>query len=149
MQFHLEINTTQFLTQKFPLSLLHKRKWVGNHKFLHGDITQKDILIEVEFEENFFNFSLLNKTVPHRVPTADNGDPRLYLYITFLNAAGELVDKNKWIIAPQQDTALLFNKKMAFSYRLFVPVTQANIILKYQPAWSKEKTIVRSKTVRR
>ena len=122
---------------------------MGNHKFLHGDITEKDILIEVEFEERFFNFSLLNKTVPHRVPTADNGDPRLYLYITLLNATGEQVDKNKWIIAPQQDTALLFNKKMNFNYRLFDPVVQANIILKYKPAWSKEKDLVWEKTVRR
>ena len=141
--------TKSRLSQKFPLSFLHKKKWVGNHKFLHGDITEKDILIEVEFVENFFNFSLLNKTVPHRVPTADNGDPRLYLYITFLNAAGEQVDKNKWIIAPQQDTALLFNKKMDFNYRLFDPVAQANIILKYQPAWSKEKDVIWEKTVRR
>jgi len=141
--------TKSRLTQKLPLSLLHKKKWVGNHKFLHGDITEKDILIEVEFKERYFNFSLLNKTVPHRVPTADNGDPRLYLYITFLNAAGDQVDQMKWIIAPQQDTALPFNKKMGFRYRLFDPVDQANIVLKYQPAWSKEKDLVWEKTFRR
>ena len=129
--------------------MLHKKKWVGNHKFLHGDITEKDILIEVEFEERFFNFSLLNKTVPHRVPTADNGDPRLYLYITFLNVAGDQVDQMKSIIAPQQDTALPFNKKMGFRYRLFDPVDQAKIVLKYQPAWSKEKDLVWEKTFRR
>ena len=136
------------LTQKLPLSLLHKEKWVGNHKFLHGDLTEKDILIEVEFKDRFFNFSLLNKNVPHRVPTADNGDPRLYLYITFLNAAGEQVDKNKWILAPQQDTALPFHKKMDYRYRLFDPVAQVNIVLKYQPAWSKEKDLVWEKTVK-
>jgi len=141
--------TKSRLTQKLPLSLLHKPKWVGSHKFLHGDITEKDILIEVEFKERFFNFSLLNKTVPHGVPTADNGDPRIYLYITFLNAAGDQVDKNKWIIAPQQDTALPFNKKIDFRYRLFDPAVQANIVLKYQPAWSKEKELVWEKTARR
>jgi hypothetical protein len=122
--------TKSRLTQKLPLSLLHKKKWV-------------------EFKERFFNFSLLNKTVPHRVPTADNGDPRLYLYITFLNASGEQVDQAKWIIAPQQDTALPLNKKMGFRYRLFNPVAQANIVLKYQPAWSKEKDLVWEKTFRR
>ena len=121
---------------------------MGNHKFLHGDLTEKDILIEVEFKDRFFNFSLLNKNVPHRVPTADNGDPRLYLYITFLNAAGEQVEKNKWILAPQQDTALPFHKKMDYRYRLLGPVAQVNIVLKYQPAWSKEKDLVWEKTVK-
>lgn len=141
--------TKSRLTQKLPLSLLHKQKWVGNHKFLHGDLTDKDILIETEFKEKFFNFFLLNKTVPHGVPTADNGDPRLYLYITFFNEAGEQVDQNKWIIAPQQETALPFYKKMEYRYRLFEPVTQANISLKYQPAWSKEKDLIWKKTIRR
>ncbi|MZH03593.1 MAG: hypothetical protein F3745_09440 [Nitrospinae bacterium] len=137
------------LTQKLPLSLLHKEKWVGNHKFLHGDLTEKDILMEVDFKEKFFNFTLLNKTVPHGVPTADNGDPRLYLYITFLDEAGEEVDQAKWIIAPQQETALPLNKKMSYRYRLFDPVAQADITLKYQPAWSKKKELVWEKTVRR
>ena len=136
------------LTDKFPLSLLHKRKWVGNHKFLHGDLTEKDILLEAEFKDGLFNFSLLNKTVPLNVPSADNGDPRLYLYITFLNEDGEQVDQTKEILAPQQDTALPFNKKVSFSYRLFNLVAQANIVLKYQSAWSKEKDLVWEKTIR-
>ena len=141
--------TKSRLTQKLPLSLLHKKKWVGNHKFLHGDLTEKDILMEVEFKEKFFNFTLLNKTIPHWVPTADNGDPRLYLYITFLKETGEEVDQNKGILAPQQETALPFNKKVDFRYRLFEPVAQASIVLKYKPAWSKEKELVWEKTVQR
>lgn len=136
------------LTQKLPLNLLHQKKWVGNHKFLHGDLTEKDILMDAGFKDNFFNLSLLNKTIPHAVPTADNGDPRLYLYITFFNEAGEQVDQSKEILAPQQETALAFNKKADFQYRLFNPVSQVNIVLKYQPAWSKEKELVWEKSVR-
>jgi hypothetical protein len=139
--------TKERLTQKRPLNLLHKKKWVGNHKFLHGDLTENDILLETEFKGNFFNFNLLNKTVPHSVPTADNGDPRLYLYITFFNAAGEQVDQTKEILAPQQDTGLSFKTKKSFSYRLFDSVAQANIVLKYQAAWSKEKELVWKKRV--
>ena len=136
------------LTQKFPFSLLHKKKWVGNHKFLHGDLTEKNILMEAEFRNNYFTLRLLNKTVPHAVPTADNGDPRLYLYITFFNAAGEQVDQTKEILAPQQETALAFNKAVNFRYRLFDPVDHANVILKYQPAWSKEKQTIWEKLIR-
>ena len=135
------------LTQKTGLSLLHKKKWVGDHRFLHGKISEKDIILEASFQGNFFNVSLENKTVPHSVPTADNGDPRLYLYIKFFNAAGEEVDNAKEILAPQQETALIFEKKMSFQYRLFDPVAQAKIVLKYQPAWSKEKELVWEKNV--
>ena len=135
------------LTDKLPLSLLHKKKWVGNHKFLHGNLTEKDILLEAEFKDKFFNFNLINKTVPHNVPSADNGDPRLYLYVTFLNEAGDQVDQTKEILAPQQDTALPFNKKIGFRYRLFDLVAQANVVLKYQPAWSKEKDLIWEKTI--
>ena len=141
--------TKSRLTQKLPLSLLHKKKWVGNHKFLHGDLNEKNILMEAEFKEKIFNVSLLNNSVPHAVPTADNGDPRLYLYLIFFNAAGEQVDQAKEIIAPQQETALPFNKKVNFRYRLFDPIDQVDIVLKYQPAWSKEKDLVWEKTVRR
>ena len=137
------------LTQKAGLNLLHKKRWVGDHRFLDGKITEKDVVLETGWEEKFFNVSLENKTIPHFVPTADNGDPRLYLYIQFFNEAGEQVDNAKEIIAPQQETALPYKKKINFRYRLFDPVAKANVELKYQPAWSKEKTRVFAKTVPR
>lgn len=135
------------LTQKFGLNLLHKKKWVGDHRFLHGEISEKDILMEASFQENFFNVSLLNKTVPHNLPTADNGDPRLYLYIKFFNHAGETVDNAKEIIAPQQETALPYKIKLHYRYRLFDKIAYAEIQLQYKPAWSKEKEPVLIKTV--
>ena len=137
------------LTQKAGFNLLHKKRWVGDHRFLHGEIKEKDVVMEAGWEENYFIISLKNQTIPHFVPTADNGDPRLYLYIKFFNEAGEEVDKAKEIIAPQQETALPYNKKIQYRYRLFDKVFKAEVELKYQPAWSKEKTTVRAETVRR
>ncbi len=137
------------LTQKKGLNLLHKKRWVADHRFLHGKITEKDVILEAGWEEKLFNLSLQNKTIPHFVPTADNGDPRLYLYIKFFNDKGEEVDSAKEIIAPQQETALPYNKKINFQYRLFNPVSRAVIELKYQSAWSKEKHQVFSKSLSR
>jgi hypothetical protein len=136
------------LTQKTGLNLLHKKRWVADHSFLHGKITEKDVVFKATWEENFFNISLENQTIPHFVPTADNGDPRLYVYIKFFNGKEE-VDNAKEIIAPQQETALPYNKKIYYRYRLFDAVSKAVVKLKYQPAWSKEKTEVFSKTVTR
>ncbi len=137
------------LTQKTGLNLLHKKRWIGDHRFLHGKITEKDVIVKAEWEDNFFNLSLLNQTIPHFVPTADNGDPRLYLYIKFFNDAGEEVDSAKEIIAPQQETALPYNKKLNYRYQLFEKIVKAEIELKYQPAWSKDRTRVLAKTVLR
>ena len=134
------------LTQKMGFNLLHKEKWVGDHRFLHGRIGEKDVLMEASFQNNFFRIDLTNKTIPHGVPTADNGDPRLYLYMSFFNSEGEQVDQAKEILAPQQETALTFNKKVNFSYRLFDPVASVHIVLKYQPAWSKDKKVILEKT---
>ena len=136
------------LTQKKGLNLLHKKRWVGDHRFLHGKITEEDVILETRWEAKYFNISLKNQTIPHFVPTADNGDPRLYMYIKFFNGTEE-VDNAKEIIAPQQETALPYNKKINYRYRLFDPVSKAVVELKYQPAWSKEKTEVFSKTVTR
>ena len=137
------------LTQKFGLNLLLKKRRVGDHRFLHGKISEKDILLETSFQKKFLKVSLLNNTVPHNVPTADNGDPRLYLYLTLFNGKEEEVELIKEILAPQQETALPFNKKVDLEYRLFEPVTRANIVLKYRPAWSKEKELVWEKTAER
>ena len=107
------------------------------------------MILETGWEENYFNLSLDNKTIPHFVPTADNGDPRLYLYIKFFNDKGEGVDNIKEIIAPHQETALPYNKKINFQYRLFDPVSRAVVELKYQSAWSKEKHQIFSKSASR
>ena len=106
-------------------------------------------ITRIRIKPNSTNLSLENQTIPHFVPTADNGDPRLYLYIKFFNDKGEAVDSAKEIIAPQQETALPYNKRINFQYRLFDPVSRAVIELKYQSAWSKEKHQIFSKSVSR
>lgn len=134
--------TKKRLTQKFGLNLLHKKRWVGDHRFLRGEITKSDIILDTKFEEKTFILSLLNKTIPHAVPTADNGDPRLYLYVSFFNEAGDEVDKSKEIIAPQQETALPYGEKVEYRYRLFEKVARAQVELKYKSVWTKDKTNV-------
>jgi hypothetical protein len=50
------------------------------------------------------------------VPTADNGDPRLYLTVEQFDTAGEKLDRVREILAPQQETALMYKKEVAFTY---------------------------------
>lgn len=137
------------LTQKFPLSLLHAKKFVADHRFPHGEIADNDLLMETLFENNTIVVTLKNTLIPHLVPTAENGDPRLYLYTLLYDNEGKEVDKYKEIIAPQQDTALPFDKKVVFKYPLSsVPgIVRAETSLQYQPAWSKDKKEIRKNTL--
>jgi len=128
------------LTQKFPLSYLHRKRQVADHSFPHGEIRPDDILMDFKFIKNKAKLSLTNKNVFHDLPTADNGDPRLYAYISFFNSAGEELSSEKEIIAPQKETALPWNKAVVYNYFLSKGTVKAQVRLSYKPAWSKEKT---------
>ena len=95
------------------------------------------------FENGAVVVVLQNLLIPHQVPTAENGDPRLYLYTLLYDAGGNEVDKNKEIFAPQQETALPFGKKVEFRYPLVPAGKTVEASLQYQPAWSKEKSEIR------
>lgn len=131
------------LTQKFPLSLLHAKREVADHSFPKRTFDDVKLDVKAKFEDNRLSVTLTNQNIPHLVPTADNGDPRLYLYVTYFDAAGEEIDNYKEILAPQQDTALPFQKTVEYRYRFGENLKKAEIIIQYKPAWSKEKSEVR------
>ena len=137
------------LTQKFPLSLLHSKKPTGDHSFPHGEIGENDLKMQAEWTGNRLTVALTNTAIPHNVPTADNGDPRLYLYVNVLSASGEIIETNKEIVAPQQETALSYNKESRFVYTVPEQARAADIRLQYKPAWSKEKSDIRQTRVAR
>ncbi len=124
------------------MSLLHAKREVADNSFPKR--TFEDVKLEVKagFEGNRLVVTLTNQNIPHWVPTADNGDPRMYLYITYFNAAGEEIDDYKEILAPQQDTALPFKKPVTYRYRFRKELKTAEIVVSYKPAWSKEKSEV-------
>ena len=71
------------LTQKLPLSWLHSEKEVADHRFPKGDLVKDNMLMQSSFRKTALHVRLVNTTIPHRVPTADNGDPRLYVSVIF------------------------------------------------------------------
>jgi len=128
------------LTQKFPLNFLHRKRSVADHSFPHGEIKPEDILVELTFHDRNVTISLTNLTIPHHMPTADNGDPRLYIYVSFFNSSGEEVGSEKEIISPQKETALPWKKAITYNYFIGSSTVSAKLSLQYKPAWTKEKT---------
>lgn len=131
------------LTQKFPLYVLHAKREVADHSFPKRDIKEVDIEVKAAFTTRLIEITLTNRNVPHWVPTADNGDPRMYLYTTFYDVEGNVIDELKEIIAPQQDTALPYQEPVNYRYLAGERVRRAELLLQYKPAWSKEKSDVR------
>ena len=128
------------LVQKFFLGWFHAAKQTGDHSFPRGDVTPENLKVRGQFLKGArFSLGLLNDAVPHAMPTADNGDPRLYVYLKFLDKSGEEVDQYKEIIAPQQETALPYNKEVSFTYPVAGQVERVQLSIQYRPAWSKEK----------
>ena len=128
------------LTQKFPLNILHRKRSVADHSFPHGKISPGDLAVELTFQNTKATLSLTNLSVPHFLPTADNGDPRLYAYTSFMNSSGEEVGTEKEIISPQKETALPWNKPITYNYYIDSSTVSAKVSLQYKPAWTKEKT---------
>ncbi len=132
------------LTQKFPMGLFHARRQVANHAFPKGDLDEDNLYLEAVFKEESLIITLTNRTIPHLVPTADNGDPRLYLYVLFLNTEGNEIDNFKEILAPQQDSALPYKQPAKFQYLSNNKTDKAIVTLKYKAAWSKERKTIQS-----
>ena len=134
--------TNDWLTQKWPLNLLHSRKYMADHSFPHGEIGEDDVRVKTSMTEKNISVILLNQTIPHHVPTADNGDPRLYLYARLLNGEDVEIDEFKEILAPQQETALPYGSEVRFTFPRTAQARKAEVSLFYKPAWSKEKSIL-------
>jgi len=134
------------LVQNRFLKFLHAPKEVAYHSFPHGKIGPKEIALNVGLSRGRVQVTLKNETVPHLVPTADNGDPRLYLTVSQFDAAGEQLDRVREILAPQQETALAYKKAARFRYPLDPGAKQLIVLLEYKPAWSKEKSLVLEKS---
>ena len=131
------------LVQKFPLEYLHSKKLVGDHRFIRGEITDQDLLVSSEMKSNRLHITLLNRLIPHLLPTATSGDPRLFLYIRFFDRDGNEIEKTKEIFAPQQKTALPFGEKMMLQYKPARETSRIEILLQFKASWSKEKKIIR------
>lgn len=140
---------TKRLTQEFPLNLLHIKRPVGDHRFLHGDLTPQDLSIQMKFDGSRLHIGLTNKTIPHHVPTADNGDPRVYLSIVLKTKDGKEWDVLKETISPQLETALPYQKEQSYKYRIGNEVQTADLKLEYKPAWSKERTLILEQQIAR
>lgn len=130
------------LIQKFPFYLFHFAKPRNSHEFPSLRAGPKDL--EVKLEDG--QLLLRNVGIPHNLPTADQGDPRLYLLadITYWDGRKEEVRK---LFSPASKTALPYGEPVEIS----VPpgkVKEAKVRILRKLAWSERKELLVELTLR-
>lgn len=76
------------IVQKFPFEYFHTKKPRHDHSFPTGKAKPEDIIVELERGANL-RLKVVNVGIPHNLPTADQGDPKLYIIIDALLPTGE------------------------------------------------------------
>ena len=130
------------LIQKFPFYLFHLAKPRTSHEFPSLKASPEDVEVRLEAGK----LILTNVGVPHNLPTADQGDPRLYLLaeITYANGRKKIVRK---LLSPQSKTALAYRKPR----EIRIPpgeVKEITVRLLRKLAWSEERELIKEVTLR-
>ena len=76
------------IVQKFPFEYFHTKKPRHDHSFPTGKAKPGDIIVELE-RSSSLRLKVVNVGIPHNLPTADQGDPKLYIIIDALLPTGE------------------------------------------------------------
>ena len=130
------------LIQKFPFYLFHLAKPRTSHEFPSLKARPEDVEVRLESGK----LILTNVGVPHNLPTADQGDPKLYLFaeITYSDGRKRTVRK---LLSPQSKTALVYRKPK----EIRIPpgeVKEIKVKLLRRLAWSKERELIKKVTLR-
>ncbi|WP_457599844.1 multiheme c-type cytochrome [Hydrogenivirga sp.] len=121
------------LIQKFPFDLFHLAKPRTSHEFPSLKAEARDIRVELSEGK----LLITNVGVPHNLPTADQGDPRLYLIAKVRYGNGK-VRVVRRLLSAQSKTALRYG----VPYELRLPsgnVREVEVRILRKLAWSKRK----------
>ncbi len=127
------------LIQKFPFYLFHKKKDIHSHAFPVLRAKENDIKINIKKERDVFSVFITNLNIPHKLPTADQGKPKLYIKVEFfLN--GEKVDEDSQMLTHKEGINMKKTEEVTF-----YPVSDfdsVKITVSRKLAWKKEKEII-------
>lgn len=134
---------TEKMVDTSPLASLpfHKRVTVGDHSTPVIPATEKDLLFHMESDQGTLKITLENTGIPHSLPTAENGDPRIYMEVDFL-AGNNVISEEKEIFSPQLETALQFREKRKAVFQIPENCERIEVRLFLRRAWKKEKELL-------
>jgi hypothetical protein len=127
------------LTQKPPMSWFHSKQDVFSHEFPALIAKKEDIKVKVARENGNFILQLENIGVPHKLPTADQGNPKLYISLHWENG-----EKETTVLSPQQENSLEYQKPVSFIFE--DKGGKVKIEIKRRLSWKEEADLISSLT---
>ncbi len=130
------------LIQKFPFYFFHRPKPRNSHRFPSLRAMQEDIKVELKGNK----LMITNVGVPHNLPTADQGDPRLYLIakVSYRDGRKRTVRK---LLSAQSKTALRY--KVPYELRLPAgEIRSVDLTVLRKLSWKKGKETLLKLTLR-
>ncbi|RMH80441.1 MAG: hypothetical protein D6674_04230 [Acidobacteria bacterium] len=124
------------LVQKFPFEYFHTKKPRHDHSFPAGIAKPEDIKVELE-KAGSLRLKITNVGIPHNLPTADQGDPKVYIVVDAILPTGESSRFVK-VLSYQAKNALVYGLP---SY-VDLPWTQAQslkVTILRKLSWKEER----------
>ena len=125
------------LIQKFPFHFFHLSKPRHSHEFPALKAKPEDLKLEIKENKLY----ITNVGVPHNLPTADQGDPKLYITVIFDTPEGQQTIRK--LLSAQAKTALEYGKP----YEVELPQDFKNlkVLIHRRLSHSQEKELILEK----
>jgi len=133
------------LIQKFPFQYFHFAKDVYNHSFPSQKTKENDLKIKIKKSENILKISLTNTGIPHNLPTADNGKPRLYVKVKAYKK-NKPIDQIQKVITPKY--SLVYNKEKILEFIFLESFDEAKIEIYRKLSWEKQKQLIKKLNIK-
>ncbi|WP_457624938.1 multiheme c-type cytochrome [Persephonella sp.] len=124
------------LVQKFPFRYFHSKKNLHNHSFPSLKATEKDLDIQVSQEGNILILKVKNSSIPHIIPTAQQGSPKYYLTLTGFKNDKKVLKENV-MITPKN--GFQYREWKRFEFYTDEKVEKLRLIIERKLSWMKKR----------
>ncbi|MFN7065277.1 MAG: multiheme c-type cytochrome [Aquificaceae bacterium] len=142
---HMQPLGEKRLVQKFPFEYFHSKKPRHDHTFPAGKAKPEDLLIELERDKGL-RLKITNVGIPHNLPTADQGDPRLYIIIEASLPTGEKARLVK-VLSYQAKNALVY-KEPTYIELPWEEINSLTVQVQRRLSWKEERENITRVTLR-
>ncbi|HID66432.1 MAG TPA: hypothetical protein EYP32_06460 [Aquificaceae bacterium] len=136
-QCHMKVVDYTWIMDKFPFYFFHSRKALHDHTFPAGKAKPKDL--KIIFRDG--KLSIVNVGIPHNLPTADQGNPKLYIFVEIFYDDGKKRVIRK-VLSAQAKTALRYLEPYFIKIPNHKKAKKIVIHIYRKLSWQKEKEII-------
>ncbi|WP_180753924.1 multiheme c-type cytochrome [Persephonella hydrogeniphila] len=124
------------LIQKFPFMYFHSKKELHDHSFPPLKASGKDFMTKVFQEKNILKISIKNLSVPHTIPTAQQGSPKYYLVVIGFKESEEILRENV-MITPRN--GFHYKKWKEFVFYKDRKIDRLKILINRRLSWMEKR----------